>query len=305
MDDNDLLNASNENDADEGEYEEDSDDDVEIVMDAAAEAPKAAPISIKPMGASDPSATTQQSSTTAAAATAAASGVPTKAGAIDINLVGQIEGKDLFDLDLDGVEDKPWRKPGADITDYFNFGFNEVSWRAYCNKQKSMREEALMQKRIHVIEHGDMGSDQQFFGGMMGMQQQKYQRMPQQQQFNPMQMQMMQQQQRGMGGGIAPPPGMGGGPMGMGMGMGMPPPQILPPGMGPPPPGMGVSGPPGMGPPPMAGMGAPPGMMPPPGGLGPPPGGADLNAFGKRPRGLDDSNIKVVAGDEPPGMDTG
>ncbi|KAI8827483.1 Fip1 motif-domain-containing protein, partial [Chytriomyces cf. hyalinus JEL632] len=260
MDDNDLLNASNENDADEGEYEEDSDDDIEIVMDAAVEAPKAAPISIKPMGASDPSATTQQSSTTAAAATAAASGVPTKAGAIDINLVGQIEGKDLFDLDLDGVEDKPWRKPGADITDYFNFGFNEVSWRAYCNKQKSMREEALMQKRIHVtfglslqnstvrqpvlsffwkqvIE--DMGSDQQFFGGMMGMQQQKYQRMPQQQQFNPMQMHMMQQQQRGMGSGIAPPPGMGGGPMGMGMGMGMPPPQILPPGMGPPPPGMG------------------------------------------------------------------
>jgi pre-mRNA 3'-end-processing factor FIP1 len=38
------------------------------------------------------------------------------------------------------VEDKPWRKPGADITDYFNYGFNEVSWRTYCAKQKMLRE---------------------------------------------------------------------------------------------------------------------------------------------------------------------
>ncbi|KAI7908271.1 Fip1 motif-domain-containing protein, partial [Cokeromyces recurvatus] len=37
-------------------------------------------------------------------------------------------------------EDKPWRKPGADITDYFNYGFNEITWRAYCAKQKMLRE---------------------------------------------------------------------------------------------------------------------------------------------------------------------
>lgn len=43
-------------------------------------------------------------------------------------------------MNLDDFEDKPWRKPGADITDYFNYGFNEVTWRAYCAKQKLLRE---------------------------------------------------------------------------------------------------------------------------------------------------------------------
>jgi hypothetical protein len=38
-------------------------------------------------------------------------------------------------------EDKPWRKPGADITDYFNYGFTEESWIAYCMKQKRIRAE--------------------------------------------------------------------------------------------------------------------------------------------------------------------
>ena len=72
-----------------------------------------------------------------------------KAG-VDLNAVGQVEGTDIFDLDLESMEDKPWRKPGADITDYFNFGFNEATWRQYCMKQKKLREELLMQKRINV-----------------------------------------------------------------------------------------------------------------------------------------------------------
>jgi hypothetical protein len=31
----------------------------------------------------------------------------------------------IYDLDLATMEDRPWRKPGADLTDYFNYGFNE------------------------------------------------------------------------------------------------------------------------------------------------------------------------------------
>ncbi len=61
--------------------------------------------------------------------------------------IGQYENKDVFDLDLDAFEDKPWRKPGADMTDYFNYGFNEYTWKMYCQKQKLMREE---QKRLAV-----------------------------------------------------------------------------------------------------------------------------------------------------------
>ncbi|KAG7394460.1 pre-mRNA 3-end-processing factor fip1l1 [Phytophthora boehmeriae] len=34
-----------------------------------------------------------------------------------------------FDVDIDLLEDRPWRKPGVDISDYFNYGFDEHSWR--------------------------------------------------------------------------------------------------------------------------------------------------------------------------------
>ncbi len=37
--------------------------------------------------------------------------------------------------------DKPWRKPGADITDYFNYGFTEDTWNIYCERQKKLRSE--------------------------------------------------------------------------------------------------------------------------------------------------------------------
>lgn len=42
-------------------------------------------------------------------------------------------------MNLDNFDDKPWKKPGADITDYFNFGFNEEIWKAYTDKQKMIR----------------------------------------------------------------------------------------------------------------------------------------------------------------------
>lgn len=53
--------------------------------------------------------------------------------------MGMINGVPAVDYNLDSLEDKPWRKPGADITDYFNYGFNEDTWKAYCERQKRMR----------------------------------------------------------------------------------------------------------------------------------------------------------------------
>ncbi|KAI8815356.1 Fip1 motif-domain-containing protein [Cladochytrium replicatum] len=87
--------------------------------------------------------------------TAHSGAAPAKQGAVDLNAVGQYDGKDIFDVDLESFEDKPWRKPGADITDYFNFGFNEQTWRAYCMKQKQIREELNMQRKIGVYESID------------------------------------------------------------------------------------------------------------------------------------------------------
>lgn len=44
---------------------------------------------------------------------------------------------------------------GADITDYFNYGFNEDTWRLYCQKQVQFRLEQSMQSRIKVFQSDD------------------------------------------------------------------------------------------------------------------------------------------------------
>lgn len=46
-----------------------------------------------------------------------------------------------FDTDFASESSKPWRKPGADITDYFNYGFDEFTWASYCLKQQTMPKE--------------------------------------------------------------------------------------------------------------------------------------------------------------------
>lgn len=52
------------------------------------------------------------------------------------------------DIPLDFPEDdKPWRRPGSDITDYFNYGFDEFTWASYCLKQDSLRKEVSDQKK--------------------------------------------------------------------------------------------------------------------------------------------------------------
>ncbi|KAF9764910.1 Pre-mRNA polyadenylation factor fip1 [Nosema granulosis] len=48
---------------------------------------------------------------------------------------GMINGQNIFEFDLNSLDEKPWNKPGADVTDYFNYGFNETTWKEYCNMQ--------------------------------------------------------------------------------------------------------------------------------------------------------------------------
>uniref|UniRef100_A0A8D2PSJ9 Pre-mRNA 3'-end-processing factor FIP1 n=1 Tax=Zosterops lateralis melanops TaxID=1220523 RepID=A0A8D2PSJ9_ZOSLA len=55
-----------------------------------------------------------------------------KVKGLDLDAPGSINGAPLLEVDLDSFEDKPWRKPGADLSDYFNYGFNEETWKAYC-----------------------------------------------------------------------------------------------------------------------------------------------------------------------------
>jgi len=73
-------------------------------------------------------------------------GKPKKQGTFaveDFDAVGSITVNGAtsaaVELELESLEEKPWRKPGADITDYFNYGFTEDTWAAYCNRQRRLR----------------------------------------------------------------------------------------------------------------------------------------------------------------------
>jgi pre-mRNA 3'-end-processing factor FIP1 len=55
------------------------------------------------------------------------------------------------------LQEKPWRKPGADITDYFNYGFSEVTWNMYCERQRKLRTEfGGDQAKVNQKLFGDM-----------------------------------------------------------------------------------------------------------------------------------------------------
>lgn len=59
-------------------------------------------------------------------------------------------GKPILATDMDNdfpTDDKPWRRPGSDISDYFNYGFDEFTWASYVLKQHELRREVGDQKK--------------------------------------------------------------------------------------------------------------------------------------------------------------
>ncbi|VDK49457.1 unnamed protein product, partial [Cylicostephanus goldi] len=78
-----------------------------------------------------------------------ANGDAIPAGKLDIDAVPTINDKPIYDIDLAQMEDRPWRKPGADITDYFNYGFTEDTWNTYCERQKKLRQEYSNQAAVN------------------------------------------------------------------------------------------------------------------------------------------------------------
>ena len=64
-------------------------------------------------------------------------------------------------IDLDGLEekDKPWLQPGQDISDYFNYGFDETTFKSY---QQTVREKFSTidkEKLIEEIEKKNLDLD--------------------------------------------------------------------------------------------------------------------------------------------------
>ncbi|KAL6645696.1 hypothetical protein ACP70R_017304 [Stipagrostis hirtigluma subsp. patula] len=46
----------------------------------------------------------------------------------------------IFDINIEAFQRKPWRQEGVDLTDYFNFGLDEESWRKYWFSMKLFRK---------------------------------------------------------------------------------------------------------------------------------------------------------------------
>ncbi|MCO5568070.1 hypothetical protein L7F22_021765 [Adiantum nelumboides] len=60
----------------------------------------------------------------------------------------------VFEIDLDSFDEKPWRQSAVDISDFFNFGFDETTWKEYCKQLAQLRLESTMQSKIRVYESG-------------------------------------------------------------------------------------------------------------------------------------------------------
>ncbi|KAF2031487.1 hypothetical protein EK21DRAFT_99654 [Setomelanomma holmii] len=77
------------------------------------------------------------------------------------------QGKPILQVDLDAdlaEEQKIWRRPGEDQSDYFNYGFDEFNWEMYRQKQMNMASTLQAQKNDLAQMQAMIGG-----GGMPGM----------------------------------------------------------------------------------------------------------------------------------------
>ena len=237
-DEDDLYNPTDTNDAhpevkmedaladseevEEGE-EEDSDDDINFILDQKEEAkaepqsqvkrqPSAATSSVDPRkSSSDPVPGIKTESGPETKFTQ--QGIDDRPGSeyparhtstIDPNgnPVHPSTGKPLLSTDLDAdfpeEDQKPWRKPGSDVTDFFNYGFDEFTWASYCLKQQQMPKEVTTIKneaeQLKNLLEGGPGAGIPGMPGMPGAAgMAAMPGMPDSEQMNQMMMQMMQQ----------------------------------------------------------------------------------------------------------------
>ncbi|KAI0323063.1 hypothetical protein OF83DRAFT_1160849 [Amylostereum chailletii] len=78
---------------------------------------------------------------------------------IDPSQPGIVEGRPVFEVDIANLAEKGWRRPGSDLSDWFNYGFDEISWEAYCYRRREMGEAASVLK-TNVVNFSGMPEDQ-------------------------------------------------------------------------------------------------------------------------------------------------
>jgi pre-mRNA 3'-end-processing factor FIP1 len=82
---------------------------------------------------------------------------------VDVNSIPTwpANGKPITEVDIDAdlaEHSKPWRLPGTDQTDFFNYGFDEYTWAQYCVRQQTMINSIADQKQADAQFKGLLGS---------------------------------------------------------------------------------------------------------------------------------------------------
>jgi len=70
-------------------------------------------------------------------------------------------GPIIYHVDPTEFEEKPWRRPGADMTDWFNYGFNEDSWRLWGEKKHSRTVERRDMEANGGIHDANMAEEEE------------------------------------------------------------------------------------------------------------------------------------------------
>lgn len=68
-------------------------------------------------------------------------------------------------LDAKALIDRPWLAPGADPTDWFNYGFEEETWKLYCQKQIQSRINAKLKTKVTVFDGDEPAARSAVSGG--------------------------------------------------------------------------------------------------------------------------------------------
>ncbi|KAK0641962.1 Fip1 motif-domain-containing protein [Cercophora newfieldiana] len=163
-----------------GEMDEDEDSDIDIITENK-DTPKAAPPSQSRYSEirNIPQRSTATETTSKSAVPKgqeprqrAADQPPVSTSKIDVNAIPihKQTGKPLTQVNIDEDltdSDKPWRKPGTDLSDYFNYGFDEFTWALYAQKQEAIRgeysQDAMAQNNKKMMEEFGM----MMMGGMV------------------------------------------------------------------------------------------------------------------------------------------
>ncbi|KAK1765854.1 Fip1 motif-domain-containing protein [Phialemonium atrogriseum] len=180
---NDELEEGEEED-ESGEMDEDDDSDIDIITERKDGSKPAPPSQTRYSEIRNiPQRSTSNDATVKAApvkkeeaskpSTSGADLPAVSTSKVDVNAipVHKPTGKPITQVSIDEdlpENDKPWRKPGTDLSDYFNYGFDEFTWALYAQKQETLRgeynQDAVAQNNKKMFEEM---TNMMMMGGMM------------------------------------------------------------------------------------------------------------------------------------------